>query len=149
MCQFLQSKAAPIRHRSHECRKKLFHTSHLTSRPLQNYPPQPLGRDCWERNQLIAAPCCYRVLGTVGFCVQNIVIKRTVDEALVSGVGFHIHPVEVINVSTLGAAFINYGDISSVVNTCRVLHQGKTLGTTAPSLFTQIPYVCTQYSVLI
>lgn len=78
MCQFLQGKAAPIRHRSHECRrkKKLFHTGHLTSRPLQNYPPQPQGRDCWERNQLIAAPCCYRVLGTLSFSAQNIKLLK-------------------------------------------------------------------------
>lgn len=33
--------------------KKLFHTSHLTSHPLQNYPPQPQGRDCWKRNYLV------------------------------------------------------------------------------------------------
>lgn len=76
MYQFLQGKAAPIRHRSHERRKKLFHTGHLTSRPLQNYPPQPQGRDCWERNQLIAAPCGYPVLGTVCFSVRNIKLLK-------------------------------------------------------------------------
>lgn len=85
MRQFLQGKAAPIHHRSHEYRKRLFHTGHLTSRPLQNYLPQPQRRDCWERNQLIAAPCCYRVLGSVRFSEYKVV-KRTVDEMFVSGV---------------------------------------------------------------
>lgn len=87
MSQFPQGKTAPIRHRSHEYRKKkkLFHASRLTSRPLQNYPPQPQGRDCWERNQLIAAPCCYRVLGSVSFSVQIVnVFRRTVAEGLQS-----------------------------------------------------------------
>lgn len=71
MSQVPQGKAAPIRHRSHEYRKKLFHTSRLTSRPLQNYPPPSLGRDCWKRNQLNAAPYCYWVLGIDSFSVQN------------------------------------------------------------------------------
>lgn len=97
-----------------------------------------------KKNQLIAAPCCYQVLGTLRFSVQNIKLLKGLSMRRWYQVllwGFHIYPVEVINVSTLGAAFINYSDISSVVNTCRVLHQGKTVGTTAPSHFTQKPYV--------
>lgn len=87
MSQFPQGKTAPIRHRSHVCRKKkkLFHASRLTSRPLQNYPPQPQGRDCWERNQLIAAPCCYPGLGSVSLSAQIVnAFRRTVAEGLQS-----------------------------------------------------------------
>lgn len=61
---------------------------------------------------------------------------------------FRFNPVEVINVYTLGPAFINYSDISSAVNTCRTLCQGKTVDATAPSHFTLHMHVHTQCSIL-
>lgn len=51
--QFPQGKAALIHHRSRGQRNNHFTTSHLTSRPLQNYRPQPLGHDCWRKDELV------------------------------------------------------------------------------------------------
>lgn len=46
--RFPQCKAALIHHRSQEQNNHHFTPIHLTSHPLQNYPPQAQGRDCWS-----------------------------------------------------------------------------------------------------